>query len=117
MKNCIVCHHPVNNENVNNNLHNLCVDEYLRRQQEKERQVKLLKPMIDEVNGGSPARLAEAIVDALTHSHRTLQQSFLSAVRIAITKYAALAYLSSALPRPGLVSRQRRGNSLFRRRL
>lgn len=55
------------------------------------RQAKLvdkIRELVDEVNGGSERELADAIVEALRRSHRTLQQSFMGAVRLAITDYA-----------------------------
>jgi hypothetical protein len=36
-----------------------------------------IQVLIDEVNGGTPAELAEVMFEVLTKTHRTLQQSFL----------------------------------------
>jgi hypothetical protein len=44
--------------------------------------------LIEEVNGGSSRELADAIVAALARSHRTLQQEFMGAVKLAIHGYA-----------------------------
>ncbi len=90
MKNCIQCHYPVNGENFNDNLHDSCMVAYANACAERNRLVAMVKPLIDGVNGGNPADLADAIVEALTHNHRTLQQSFLGAFKLALTKYAAL---------------------------
>lgn len=51
-------------------------------------QVKI-RDLIEEVNGGSERDLADAIVGALSRSHRTLQQSFMGAIKLAIHGYAA----------------------------
>ena len=44
--------------------------------------------LIDAVNGISPERVGEAIFDVLARSHRTLQQSLVSALKVCIEKYA-----------------------------
>lgn len=46
--------------------------------------------LIDE--SGNPHKLADAITDALKGSHRTLQQSFWSAIKLAIHQYAQQEY-------------------------
>jgi hypothetical protein len=56
-----------------------------RRQEELQAKVAQL---IEEVNGGSSRELADAIVGALQRSHRTLQQEFMGAVKLAIAGYA-----------------------------
>jgi hypothetical protein len=60
------------------------------RQANRQRMASQIRQLIEEVNGGRPEDLAQAIVMALTTSHRTLQQSFLGAVRIALHKYGNL---------------------------
>lgn len=57
------------------------------RKEELRRAIALL---IDEVNGGSPAELAEVMFEQLTRSHRTLQQSFLGTVKLTLYKYGSL---------------------------
>jgi hypothetical protein len=57
------------------------------RQENRQRMASKIRELIDEVNGGRPEDLAEAFMMALTTSHRTLQQSFLGAVRLALHKY------------------------------
>lgn len=58
-----------------------------RAEQQKALQAKVLE-LIEAVNGGPPRDLADAIVSALGRSHRTLQQEFMSAVKLAIAGYA-----------------------------
>jgi nitrogen-specific signal transduction histidine kinase len=73
-----------------NGVHQCCLSRLIRQQAEQDRLEKLVKPLIEEVNGGSPEALAKAIHAVLTRSHRTLQQGFWSAVKLAINEYAAL---------------------------
>ena len=60
---------------------------------DRERKQKIedaMRVLIDEVNGGSPLDLADVMVDHLTRTHRTLQQEFMSAIRLMIYKYGNL---------------------------
>ena len=59
-----------------------------RRHAEAEALASQVRKLIDAVNYGESKTLAEAILDALNHSHRTLQQAFMSAVKLAIHAYA-----------------------------
>ena len=64
----------------------------IRAQEEEDRTAMLadkVRPLIDAVNRGTSEELARAIVFALNRSHRTLQQGFMGAVKLAIAAYAA----------------------------
>ncbi len=91
MNNCEVCHGPVPTEsNMNDNLHDACLAEYARKCEEKTRISKMVSGLIDECNGGRTTDISDAIIHALTHDHRTIQQSFWSAMKLAIVKYGEL---------------------------
>jgi hypothetical protein len=60
------------------------------RQEDRRRMAAQIRQLIEEVNGGNEVDLAEAMVMALTTSHRTLQQKFLGGVRLALHKYGNL---------------------------
>lgn len=47
-----------------------------------------MQTLLDAANGTNPKRLADEIVANLTSEHRTIQQSFLSAVKLALYQYA-----------------------------
>ena len=51
---------------------------------------QLVRPLIDEVNGGDPGMLALAMLQTVANSHRTLQQAFLGAVKLFLHQYADL---------------------------
>lgn len=91
---CIECKREVTEDDGfsygGDGLHQACVERYTKRKVDQERLSGMVKALIEEVNGGRPEDLADAIVDALTHSHRTLQQSFLGAVKLALDKYSKL---------------------------
>jgi flavin-binding protein dodecin len=48
-----------------------------------------VKTIMDELNGGSRKAVADAILDAVARTHRTLQQNFWDAMLQAQTGYAA----------------------------
>lgn len=71
-------------------IHDYCGDRIVKCNNEVQALVASVMPLIDYINAGDPGVLADVIVAALTRSHRTLQQSFLGAVKLALHKYAGL---------------------------
>jgi hypothetical protein len=60
---------------------------------EKEEMLKIdgaIYRLVDYVNGGDPGALAALMIDRVTRSHRTLQESFLSALKLFIERYGTL---------------------------
>lgn len=71
-------------------MHSACIPAHLHQFRENQRLVEMILPIIEEVNGGRPEDLAKAIIEALMRSHRTLQQAFWSAIKLAIDQYGEL---------------------------
>lgn len=92
---CIECKREItaNEDFVEHNdiaVHDACSFRYRDRLTNQKRLAGMVSALIEEVNAGKPEDLADAIVAALTQNHRTLQQAFLGAVKLAITKYGQL---------------------------
>lgn len=65
--------------------------ELTRYELESQTQVKdAVNMILRELNGGNRKVIADAIVDTVSHDHRTLQQAFWSAMMLAQIKYVKI---------------------------